>query len=219
MKKNKGLTLIEILVVMTIVIILAMMMVGIFNSINITNKGRDAQRKKDLNRIKIAFEEYFNDKESYPQDVDTWNIKSNCNSGTIFAPYLIPWPCDPNGEVYKILIDVNKFRVITNLENKKDKYIPDGWYEKTNLNLVGLTVNDVNYGVSSTNILWYDMIIDLDCDTSICLGNAKSGIGCQHRDFSIGCVGDGCYFWDTTNGGSCTEKCKTSCCGAGCVPN
>ena len=58
-RDNKAFTLVELLVVMTILVILTTMMIGIFNAIGITNKGRDAQRKKDLNRIKVAFEEYL----------------------------------------------------------------------------------------------------------------------------------------------------------------
>ena len=105
MNKRNGFTLVEILITMTILAILAVMMVGVFNAIGMTNKGRDARRKKDLNRIKIAFEEYFNDKGYYPRNIDTWNIKANCNSSSVFAPYLVPWPCDPDGNPYIIVVE------------------------------------------------------------------------------------------------------------------
>ncbi len=218
MRKNKkGFTLVEILVAMAIVIILVTMMMGIFNAIGITNKGRDAQRKKDLSRIKIAFEEYFNDKGYFPNGALVTDLtnKLRCNSN-VFVPYLNSWPCDPSGEPYKILVGMNKFRVITNLENKEDKDIPSGWYGRTDFILNGWDISDVNYGVSSTNILWYELDegMNIDCNTNVCLSNEK-GV-CSHLDYNIGCSDSFCYFFDNTDGGSCTNKCRTNCCGIGC---
>lgn len=210
--KRRGFTLVEILVVIAILAVLMTMMIGIFNSIKITNKARDAQRKKDLNRIKVAFEEYFNDNGTYPQDVATWNVKSNCDSSTIFASYLNPWPCDPNGEPYIIVIGNNSFKVLTNLENRKDNSILQYWYDRIDLGINGYTKDQVNYGVSSSNILWYDTIENTVCDTKRCLSSAKGGC----NSVSDGCVGAYCYYYDSTKAGSCTKTCKAVCCGAGC---
>jgi type II secretory pathway pseudopilin PulG len=151
MKKKNAFTLVEILIVFTIVILLALMMVSIFASKNFFDKGKDSQRKKDLARIKVAFEEYYNDKNCYPQDVANWNIQENCKRSSLISfPYLSPWPCDPNGEPYLIIVDsCNKFRVITNLENKNDEDIPPLWHTRTDVILNGKTVEEVNYGVSS----------------------------------------------------------------------
>ena len=63
---RKGFTLIELMVVVTILAIMSMILVGIINPIALVNRGRDARRKKDLARIKTAFEEYYNDKGCYP---------------------------------------------------------------------------------------------------------------------------------------------------------
>jgi len=217
MNKKNGFTLVELLIVMSIIVILATMMIGIFNAIGVTNKGRDAQRKKDLNRIKTAFEEYFNDKGEYPQDVSTWNIKENCGSISVFSPYLNLWPCDPSGEPYTIIIEPNKFRILANLENKKDKDIPDYWYERTDLNVVGFTRDNINYGVSSSNILWYESYAPSYCDTSSCYKkNLDTMDGCKQVD-EKGCNydkdGTNCYYRDN---GSCTDRCRTTCCGSGC---
>jgi len=213
MNKKNGFTLTELLIVMAITGILSIAIAGILNPTVLVNKGKDSQRKKDLNRIKIAFEEYFNDKGYYPQDVYTWNIPTNCNSGSVFSPYLSPWPCDPNGENYKIVVGKNEFRVITNLGNKEDKDIPDGWYSRgDSYRLDTWTINDVNYGVSSSNILWYDVIVrDYSmCNTSQC--NAEDSGTCEDRT-SSGCSGDNCYY---SYGGLCDPVCKTTCCGNGC---
>lgn len=217
MKNKKGLTLVEILIVMSIIAILAVMLISILNAIGITNRARDAQRKKDLNRVKVAFEEYFSDKGYFPNAdlVGQLNQKSNCGSG-VFKPYLNQWPCDPNGNPYRIFTELNRFRVVVNLENKTDKDIPSGWYQKNGFNLRGLTIDDVNYGVSSTNILWYEnMAVDPVCDINYCsFKYANNPNSCSHNSLDPGCNesnGDTCYF-----GSDCNSLCTTSCCGVGC---
>lgn len=209
MKKNKGLTLVEILVVMAIIIVLVIMVVAAFNAIGAVNKARDAKRKKDLARIKVAFEEYFNDTGCYPGVALVADLtnKSNCGSSTVFTPYLVPWPCDPNGDPYSLFAeDCTKFRIITNLENKKDKDIPYEWYQKSGVDINGLGINDINYGVSSTNILWYEEFKKTyaNCDTSSC-----SRIGEDRCNSSEPCTGNddpiNCYYY---SGGNCLPECK-----------
>lgn len=140
--KQDGFSLFELLVVIALVAVLTVISVASFS--NAKEKARDAERKSDLNRIKIAFEDYFNDKGYYPISdlVISLNNKSNCESKTVFAPYLVPWPCDPIGNPYKILVNTNRFMIGTMLEYKSDKDIKTGFTE-------------YNYGVSSSNILWY----------------------------------------------------------------
>jgi len=210
MNKRKGFTLVEILIAMAIVIIIAIIMVGAFSMINPMAKSRDSQRKKDLNRIKQAFEEYFNDKGFYPQDVSSWNIKSNCRSSNIdFSKYLSPWPCDPDGSPYIIFIETNKFRVMANLENKKDEKIPKDWYIRTDILMTGVDKNKFNYGVSSPNIVWYENYINPNCDTNYCLVGSVGG-GCGTGS---SCIGDNCYLSNTSSPGDCTDQCKVSSCG------
>ena len=216
MKQKKAFTLVELLVVVAILIMMATVMIGVLNAIGITNKGRDAQRKKDLNRIKVAFEEYFNDKGEFPFDYANWNIKSNCKS-SVFAPYLNSWPCDPNGQPYNIYVEINKFRIITNLENKKDKDIPNGWYIKRDFNMpiLGLNVDTANYGVSSANILWYEGLVR---DYSACYTNTCFNTDCRDRtdgqwDEGGGCSSN-CYY--QAKDGGCTQECSVNCCGDGC---
>lgn len=204
MNKKNGFTLVELLIVMAIVAVLAIIVAGVLNPATLINKGKDAQRKKDLNRIKIAFEEYFNDKGCYPNNVDIWNISTNCNSSSIFSPYLSPWPCDPNGQPYIIkFINCTTFKVITNLQNKKDNDIPTNWYTREDVTMVDIYTKDqVNYGVSSSNILWYDTTPkDYSmCNTSQCA--AFDGPNCEDRS---NCEGSDCFYWD---GGDCTERCR-----------
>jgi prepilin-type N-terminal cleavage/methylation domain-containing protein len=127
---RKGFTLVELLIVMSILVLLMIAVIGALNPTLMVNKAKDSVKKKDLNRIKTAFEEYVNDKGKYPGSIDiyTWNVKKNC--GKIIAEmsnYLPSWPCDPNGNPYTIIMADNWYKVVTNLDNKDDKDIPDGW--------------------------------------------------------------------------------------------
>ena len=158
MKRN-GFTLVELLVVFAIIAIMAVIMVGILNPTALVNRGIDAQMKKDMSRIRVAFEEYYNDKECFPKqtDVDLLMTKSNCDQ-QVFSPWLPKWICNPDGYPYKIVVDQSDcpkwYKIMTNLGNKKDIDIPAGWYVGTKSITGGYTNNEVNYGVSSQNILW-----------------------------------------------------------------
>lgn len=220
MKKN-GFTLVELMIVVTIIIILAVMMVGIFNATGVYDKARDAQRKKDLGRIKIAFEEYYNDKGCYPNQDVVAQLSSVANCQTnIFAPWLQNWPCDPNKSPYIIVVEdkrlsqCNKwYKIFANLENKKDTAIPTGWSYLESFIVGGeITSNMVNYGVSSSNINWFDKESNPEC--------AMFG-GCYYlSDMSnpngicnsagTGCVGPNCFI------GMCKSSCQVACCGVGC---
>ena len=199
--------------------ILAMMsviLIGIINPTALVNRGKDARRKKDLARIKVAFEEYYNDKGCYPNQakIDELGSPAVCDSVSIFAPWLAPWLCDPDGDPYEIVIDgsdincPNVYRAYTTLDNTKDKDIPEGW---------GVTVwpydtidPPVNYGVSSLNVNWYRGIEPVECmDGSIWNGT------CYYRNPGPALSSiSGCS--ESANPGNCfwanSVSCPTNCC-------
>lgn len=67
MKKIKGFTLIELMVVMAILGVLVTIAVVSFRSSQ--GRGRDAQRKSDLKQIGNALELFYSDYDKYPSDV------------------------------------------------------------------------------------------------------------------------------------------------------
>jgi hypothetical protein len=88
------------------------------------------------------------------------------------------------------------------------------------INTDGYSNNEVNYGVSSPNILWYEVILDDECSKyfhpenhSLDTCNMKKTTGvCQQvsecKQDSVtncfACVGD------------CIPKCQVPCCGIAC---
>jgi type II secretion system protein G len=93
--RQKGFTLIEILVVIAIIGILAMIVF-----VNLTNsraKARDARRVADMHTIQNALELYFNDCGQYPA---TWSLTENtgCTAPTTLSTYLGVLPVNPGPE-------------------------------------------------------------------------------------------------------------------------
>jgi len=223
---KRGMTLIEVLLVMSILLLMIGIMTGALNPMALINKGKDARRKNDINRIKIAMEDYMTDKDCFPTGSFLTELKSEERCGSdVFAPWLNSWSCDPNGQPYHLFVEdvecPSWFKVIVYLENEKDRDIPDWWYD----NLPGsyyvgdgsLSNSDVNFGTSSTNVLWYERVFDPGClifeqchERSP--GEEEEEGPCEPArveggDDGASCNGDNCYL-----DGSCLSVCKVSCC-------
>ena len=154
-----GFTLIEVMIVVAIIGLLSVLALMAWR--NQIAKSQDALRKKDLQRISIAFEDYYSDNECYPQG----DIITTCG-GDALAPYLGVIPCDPvYSTPYCYLADATyptcgrEYRLLTTLGNPTDPTIEDlgcsgsefcGW--ETECNAVVGSGEGFNYGVSSLNI-------------------------------------------------------------------
>lgn len=177
---KNGFTLVELLIVTTILSVMGVILIGVLNPIALVNKAQDSRRKNDLKEIRIAFERYYSDKGSYPSatDISTWNVVSNCGK-TVSAvqSYFKKWPCGPNNQLYEFsIIDRNTYKVVTRLDNKKDKHIPVRWYDNDTYLTYSGRKDQVNYGVSSSNILWYESnIIDPGCSGKDCIRTVNGG--------------------------------------------
>ncbi len=155
MKQKKAISLVEVIIVMAILMILMVIALGIFKPAAMVNRSQDAKRKADLERIKIAFEDYYNDKGCYP-DYNQYLHKmfdpAYCN-GDFFKPWMNKWPCDPDGKPYPIIVGSNDetepcpklFKIMANLENKSDPNL----YNQGPID-EGFT-EVANYSVSSSN--------------------------------------------------------------------
>jgi len=208
MKKIKGFTLVEILIVIAILLLMMMILIGILNPVALVNKARDSRKKKDLSRIKVAFEEYYNDKGCYPNvdKVGQLIVKENCGSREVFSPWYRPWPCDPSGEPYQVVVGYDStcpkwFKILTVLENKQDVAI----------NITGVSATDYNYGVSSDNISPGGYLGDNNpnCAKNGCYYDPPGDD--QNCNGISACNGPNCF-----NVGGCSPSCRVTCCGDDC---
>ncbi len=138
---KRAFTLIELLVVIAILAILLIMGFGSWR--NQIDKARDADRKTDLQRLKTAFEDYFNDYECYPPIT----ILSGPSDG--LKPYLDQIPLDPVTKLPYFIEHTScvSYRILTTLDNDSDPVI-------NSLNCqpnCGYSPAD-NYGIASSNL-------------------------------------------------------------------
>jgi len=93
-KKQKGFTLIEMIIVTVIIGILAGMVITVINIPRIQARSRDSRRIGDLKRIQSALELYFSNNRQYSES-DTWTIFSNL---ILDEEYMNQVPADPRTE-------------------------------------------------------------------------------------------------------------------------
>ena len=159
MVKNKrsGFSLIELLVTIAVLAVLMVMLMIAFRGQ--INKAKDAQRKADLERLRVAFNDYYNDDQCYP--VDT--ILDNCG-GQELVPHLNEIPCDPVYELpYCYIADGSScsqsFKLLAPLANTCDPIIEKllcdtGIYcgYETECDQGSSDYAGFNYGVTSGNV-------------------------------------------------------------------
>ena len=140
--QNRGFSLIELLIVVTIVGMLSLLALYAFHLQVL--KGRDAKRKTDLAKLQTTLEDYLNDNDCYPASLE-------CNQD--FLPYLSSVPCDPvnsRANIYYYSVSQGGtckrwYKIFTTLESKKDPII-----EK--IGCTPSTCGPFNYLVASANV-------------------------------------------------------------------
>lgn len=124
------------------------------------DKAEDAKTKSALDRLKIAFEDYYGDHNCYPPS-DWFDSTADCGSNYL-TPYLSAIPCDPTtNRPYVVEYDSSgctSFKIYANLRDDNDPTI------KSLCQAGGST--SANYGVSSANTT-----IAIDCEA---LGHAPA---------------------------------------------
>lgn len=90
MKKQRGFTLLELLVVLAIIGIMASLVLVSLQSVR--GKARDAKRVSDVRQLMLAMELYLDDHLKYPEKGAVGLIDSLPSN---LSPYLLPVPTDP----------------------------------------------------------------------------------------------------------------------------
>lgn len=196
-KKSNGITLIEILVAIVILGILTLSFFIIAPTQ--LKKAKDARRKTDLERIKVALYDYYFDSNCFPKSLP------GCGQNFAFdgLSYLNNFPCDPKGDSYGYQVEDKEcsqwFKILTNLEISQDPSI----------NKVGCRDGcgpncEYNYGLSSTNIK-----VNQGCVTYYACG--PSGDCAAYEDPARSRC-PRVFENDPTCGGGCSCKGKEGCC-------
>jgi len=91
---KKGFTIIELLVVVSVIAILSGISLSVLNSKGVRAKARDSQRIGDLKQIQTALELYFTDNRSYPPESGSW-VNVSSLTGELVPGYINALPVDP----------------------------------------------------------------------------------------------------------------------------
>lgn len=156
----RGFSLAELLVVLVVISLLAVL--GLLAFQNQMIRGQDAKRKADFAKLRVLFEDYYNDHDCYPQ-MATWNAY-NCldgSGGQFFAPYLQGQkiPCDPVTNERYLYITIPEsvpanisacsgYKLFAALGNKADPDIPGSGCSPDPDKGCGYVPYKYNYGIS-----------------------------------------------------------------------
>lgn len=121
MHGQQGFTLIELLVVIVIIGVLIALSVPVV--VNYLERGRDTERKADVDLIADAAEQYYTDNNAYPETVyGNTSLEDNYNNSD-------PFPEDPQGGQYTyealpsgcVGDECQGFTITADLENDEDQ--------------------------------------------------------------------------------------------------
>lgn len=181
----------EIMIVVSLIIILAIIALITLNPKKQIEKGQDTKRKQELTQLSKVIEDYYNDKQCYPRpqevcypssesgynpDIDTkCYLCGNISNSPQITSYLSRLPCDPKHPNKKYLYQTDNvtcptwYQVYTTLSNTADSVIAS----------VGCASGcgpepdySYNYGVSSQNT-------DLEKSTLACLTSGSCTSYCS----------------------------------------
>ena len=162
LKKTKGFTLIELIVVVGILSILAVVGIAALNPVEQFKKASDSRRKSDLAQIQKAVEVYYQDNGSYPLS-DSYMITIPAQSGgtTIidwgksWIPYMNILPKDPaNSKNYVYSSTGQSYFIYASLDREgKDPQACNGGVACEKLpSGASCGSGTCNYGVTSPNV-------------------------------------------------------------------
>lgn len=162
MKKIKGFTLVELLVVMAILGILVALVAGNFRTAQV--RGRDARRKSDLKQLANSLELFYADYGRYPSESSglisacpfdpvlstgttcSWGTDSFTDGKTIYFKIIPEDPITNGSYIYRIVPSSSnkKFQLFAKLENPKDSQIITTAYSCGTAGLCNMAVTSSN---------------------------------------------------------------------------
>lgn len=119
-KVIKGFTLVELLVVISLIGILSTLVIANLNSAR--ERARDAQRKSDLRNIQTALRLYYNDNAGFPPASEitaAWGLQWAKN-GVVYMNTLPKDPLSPTQDYTYTRPDTENYTLKSCLENKSD---------------------------------------------------------------------------------------------------
>ena len=143
---KKAFTLVELLVVMSIIGILAAVGIGSFRTTQM--KGRDAQRKSDLKQISNSLDLYYADYGQYPSSAQVaWGSEFSDAKGTIYFKTVPSDPLTDNSYsyLYRVSADSQMYQLFAQLENTEDRD------RITTTYACGAASGNCNYALTSAN--------------------------------------------------------------------
>jgi prepilin-type N-terminal cleavage/methylation domain-containing protein len=184
---KKGMSITELLIVITIIAVLMVVFIAAFKPWTQQAKARDSRRKSDLQKLKNPLEDYYNDNNCYPPDLQTLADED----------YIGEEPKDPDtGELYEYYRqddDCDRYWIYVKLEWQQDSEIVEvgcdaGCGPEGDAQTDPALECAFNYGVSSPGE-------SLECCIAPCPGMSDVNIGCQSwadDDLREHCGGPGC---------------------------
>jgi len=209
--KKNGFTLLEILLIVSLLAILLVLFFG--NNMSSLQKTYDGKRKEHLDKIKIGLQEYYSDKQCYPQVLE-------CNQ--VIEPYFQPVPCDPvTKKSYRYVVAPGDcpqwFSMYTSLQIKTDPVIASSGCSN-GCGPVGEETK-YNWGVTSSNVSLNQASILSPSPSALVVPNVQLGLPsastCPGGQYTA-CSGSTCGFYDPQSNSCSVYFCGTSCDG-GCT--
>lgn len=163
---RRGFTLVELVIVFSIISVIATASIAILDPVTQFKKASDARKKSDLSQVAKAIETYYQDNGRYPENVSSNDFRIKgldgdpVDWGASFSPYATQLPKDPFSPsktyIYLATPDGQAYYLYATLDRGNDPQVCNNGNACTSLSGNGIP-NDAcgaicNFGISSPNV-------------------------------------------------------------------